>query len=238
MIKTLLATLLFLSALDARENPFFPSTVETDTPFTSNENRNKEPLRRAAISIPAEARVLQKVTIEYKNLDGSIQTKSINLDNSIDWHLPIFISQSYSTSILNSSTTEQKNKKNSTKVLSEEINTTAIHTKKESNKAEKISKKNKISTGNIDFVTNDKKIKIITKDSMIRNFILTNPNRIVADFSTTLDVKNETRKVSGPIFKAVKIGNHGDFYRTVIELDGNYKYTQYKTNSGYEFALY
>ena len=230
--------MLFLSALNARENPFFPSTGETDTPFTSNENRNKEPLRRATISIPAEARVLQKVTIEYKNLDGSVQTKSIELDNFVDWHLPIFISQSYSASISNSLTTEQKNRKNSPKTISEETNSTTTHIKKESNKTERISKKSKISAGNISFFANDKKIKIITKDPMIRNFILTNPNRIVADFSTALDVKNETRNVSSAIFKTVKIGNHGDFYRVVIELDGNYKYTQCKIDSGYEFSLY
>lgn len=238
MIKTLLAILLFLSTLDARENPFFPSTGETDTPFTSNENRSKEPLRRATISIPTEARVLQKVTIEYKNLDGSIATKSIDLDNSIDWHLPIFISQSYSASVQNSAIAEQKSKKNSPKTISEETNSTTTHTKKESNKAERISKKSKIYAGNISFLANDKKIKIITKDSMIRNFILTNPNRIVADFSTALDVKNETRNVSSTIFKTVKIGNHGDFYRAVIELDGNYKYTQCKVDGGYEFMLY
>ncbi len=238
MIKTLLIILLFLSALDARENPFFPSTSETDTPFTSNEDRSKEPLKRATISIPAEARVLQKVTIEYKNLDGSIQTKSIELDNFVDWHLPIFISQSYSASISNSLAPEQKSKKNSTKIVSAEANSTAIHTKKDENKTEKISKKSKISAGSISFVVDGKKIKILTKESMIRNFILTSPNRIVVDFSTTVDVANETRKVSSTIFKTLKIGNNGDYYRIVIELDGNYRYTQCKVDGGYEFTLF
>lgn len=238
LIKTLLIILLLLSTLKARENPFFPSTSETDTPFTSNENRSKEPLRRATITIPAEARVLQKVTIEYKNLDGSVQTKSIELDNFVDWHLPIFISQNYSASISNSSAPEQKNKKNNLKTASTEINTTEVHTKKDDNKSEKISKKSKISAGNISFLVNDKKIKILTKELMIRNFILTSPNRIVADFSTTSDVKNETRKISDTIFKTVKIGNNGDYYRIVIELDGNYRYTQCKVDGGYEFTLY
>lgn len=227
-----------MSALNARENPFFPSTGETDTPFTSNENRSKEPLKRATISIPAEARVLQKVTIEYKNLDGSIQTKSIDLDNFVDWHLPIFISQSYGASISNSPIAEQKNRKNSSKAVSEEINSTVVHIKKDDSKIEKISKKSKISAGNIGFLANGKKVMITTKDLMVRNFTLTNPNRIVVDFSATSDIENETRKISSTIFKAVKIGNHGDFYRAVIELDGNYKYTQCKVNGGYELTLY
>ncbi len=95
MIRTLFISVLLLATLNARENPFFPLVGEKDIPLTSNEDRNKEPLKRAAITLPAQARILQKVTVEFKNLDGSLESKSIELDNYVDWHLPIFISQSY-----------------------------------------------------------------------------------------------------------------------------------------------
>jgi hypothetical protein len=66
----------------------------------------KEPLKRATIAISSQARVIKKVTVEFKNLDGSIESKSIDLDNAIDWHLPLFISQKYTQSrFLNSTVT-------------------------------------------------------------------------------------------------------------------------------------
>lgn len=86
---------LFLTLLYSRENPFFPATGEQDIPFTTNLSKELEPLKRATIALPAQARVLQKVTVSFKNLDGSIESKSIDLNHAVDWHLPLFISQSY-----------------------------------------------------------------------------------------------------------------------------------------------
>ena len=84
--------------LDARDNPFVSTDGGFDMPFTSNENKTKEPLKRVTITIPSQARVIKKVTVEFKNLDGSIESKSIDLDNAVDWHLPLFISQKYTQS--------------------------------------------------------------------------------------------------------------------------------------------
>jgi hypothetical protein len=86
---------LFITLLYSRENPFFPATGEQDIPFTSNIKKELEPLKRATIELPSQARVLQKVTVSFKNLDGSIESKSIELNHAVDWHLPLFISQSY-----------------------------------------------------------------------------------------------------------------------------------------------
>jgi len=88
VIKLFLVTLFLFVSLQARENPFFPSEGEKDIPYTSNENTTIPQLKRATISLPTRARVIKKVTIEYKNLDGSIENKSIELENSVDWHLP------------------------------------------------------------------------------------------------------------------------------------------------------
>ncbi len=99
MIRVLLVMLLLLAVSDARENPFFPAKGEKEIPYTSNEYKTLPPLKRATISLPSQARVIQKVTIEYKCLDGSIEQKSIDLQNSVDWHLPIFISQNYVSTI-------------------------------------------------------------------------------------------------------------------------------------------
>lgn len=87
--------LLLVTTLFARENPFFPVAQEQDILFTTNINKEIEPLSRASVQLPPQARVLQKITVSFKNLDGSIESKSIELNHAIDWHLPLFISQSY-----------------------------------------------------------------------------------------------------------------------------------------------
>ena len=88
-------SIVLMTSLIARENPFFADKDEKDIIVSSNQDNTKIALKRATITLPSEARILQKVTIEYKNIDGSIDKKSIVLDNSVNWHLPIFISQSY-----------------------------------------------------------------------------------------------------------------------------------------------
>ena len=63
--------------------------------ITSNFTTTLDPLKRATLTLPSTARTIESVTIKYKNLDGSISEVSEELGNSVDWHLPIFISQNY-----------------------------------------------------------------------------------------------------------------------------------------------
>jgi len=96
MLKILIMFFIFfILNLNARENPFFPSFGEKDILYTSNQKNKKSKLKQVSIKLPSYARIIKKITIEYKNLDASVETQSIKLDNNIDWHLPIFISQQY-----------------------------------------------------------------------------------------------------------------------------------------------
>jgi hypothetical protein len=81
--------------IEARENPFFPSPEEVDITMTSNSTKKLDPLKRATLTLPSTARTIESVTVKYKNLDGSISEVSEELGNSVDWHLPIFVSQNY-----------------------------------------------------------------------------------------------------------------------------------------------
>jgi hypothetical protein len=212
LIKILFIFALLLASLNARENPFFPTVGEKDIPFTSNENRDKEPLKRATMTLPAQARILQKVTIEFKNLDGSLESKSIELDNSVDWHLPIFISQSYSTIPTETSA--------------------SIPDQKQKTKYKSIA-----STKDLKFYSSGKKLKLITNDNIKRDFLLVDPHRIVVDFKKDTDIKSYIKKIPKNIFKGVRIGNHKGYYRAVIELDGYYRYKINKISEGYLIEL-
>jgi len=215
LFKFLFACIILFSSLIARENPFFATEGEKDIPFTSNKNRTKEPLKRATITLPSSARILQKVTIEYKNLDGSIEKKSIQLNNFVDWHLPIFISQNYN--IGESRTTTKK-----------------IYKSKIKNKKQTYKKVASIKYAK--FYIDNKRLKILTKDTKIRDFLLVDPHRIVLDFKRESKMKSYKKILEGR-FSSIRIGNHNGYYRVVIELDGLYKYNLQKISNGFIINL-
>ncbi len=207
MIKVFTLTVFLLLSLESRENPFFPSVGEKDIPYTSNQVKTIPSLKRATIELPPQARVLQKVTIEYKSLDGSVEKKTIVLNNSVDWHLPIFISQNYAAS-------------------------STSHKKTKNLKFKKVATSKYCS-----FFTSGKTLKIVTKDKIIRNFLLVEPHRIVVDFKRDASIKSLIKNNKNNIFTKVRVGNHDGYYRAVIELDGYYRYKVKKVSNGYVFTL-
>ena len=154
-------------------------------------------------------RVVESITVKYKNLDGSLHEKRIDIHNSIDWHLPLFISQSYHTQ---TDTPQKKKLQPFTKILSLPF---------------------------ISFFTQKKRIKLVTHDAMLRNFLLVKPHRIVCDFQKSIDIRSYEKRVKtkGSYFKKIRIGEHKDYYRVVIELDGFYRYRLKKVKEGYIFEL-
>lgn len=227
MIKVFYITALLIYTLNARENPFFPSSGEKELVVTSNEETKKEPLKKASLSLPTHARVLQKVTVEFKNLDGTIESKSIELDNSIDWHLPILISQNH---------TQNQSSAKKSQELQEADEDIATPTEEPKSK-DSSSFKTIASIKDVTLLASNKTLKIITQDEIIRNFLISDPHRIVMDFKKEIDIKNFTKKDSQIIFKEVRIGSHDGYYRVVVELDGHYRYDFKKAANGYEIEL-
>ena len=205
MIRVFLSLLLMLVSLNARENPFFPSSGEADITYTSNQEIKTEPLKRAAITLPSSARIIESVTIKYKNLDGSLEKKSVVLGNSVDWHLPLFISQNYGG------------------------------TNSEPKKLKKVKYKKIAGVKFISLYESKNRLKIVTKDRMIRNFLLTKPHRIVCDFKRDINIRSYEKSIKNSIVTRVKLGNHKGYYRVVIELDGYYRYKVKENAKGYLF---
>lgn len=237
MIRTLFISALLLLTLNARENPFFPSTGEKDIPVTTNEDNSQTPLKRAAITLPTQARVLQKVTIEFKNLDGSVENKSIELENSVDWHLPIFISQSYAE------TPSAAQKEAVTVPVAKQKNVEpapaipVVPVVQNKSIPKDAQYEDIVSIPFLKISSSSKNLKLTTNDEAIRNFLLVNPHRIVIDFKKETEIKGLIKKVEGNIFKRVRIGNHDGYYRVVVELDGHYRYDFKKVADGYFVEL-
>lgn len=218
MVKSIFILFLLLTSLIARENPFFPSVGEKDIPLTSNINQELPPLKRATLTLPSTARVIEGVTIKYKSLDGSRHSESIELEQTIDWHLPIFISQSYV---------------NEEKVVTKTRKKTAKVPKKNPSSYKKIAGIKLIS-----FYSKGKSLKIMTQDKIIRNFLLVKPHRIVCDFKRDTNIKSYIKEIGkNSLFTKIRVGNHSGYYRVVIELDGHYRYKTKEIKDGYLFEL-
>lgn len=193
----------------ARENPFFPIDSQLDVPLSADQTLKAPRLTRAALTLPSTAREIESISVKYKNLDGSIATKTIQLQNSIDWHIPIFISQNYN---LASESEPLKKRAKFKKFASLKF---------------------------ISFYTNKKVMKIQTHDMLIRSFVVPKPQRIVCDFKRDVDMRSFEKKASKEsIFKKINIGAHSGYYRVVIELDGIYKYSIDKAKGGYIINLH
>jgi len=211
MLRTIFLFLSLVMLVEARENPFFPASNLNEIPFTTNQIQHLPPLQRVSVTLPSTAREIESITINYKNLDGSLSTKKIVLHNSIDWHLPLFVSQSY--------TPLQKQTK-----------------KKQHTQQSKMKRFAKLPF--ISFYQDKKHLKIITKDKLLRSFLLVKPHRIVCDFQKNINLRSYTKTApKGSLFTKIRIGSHKGYYRVVIELDGFYRYKVKKLTNAYLFSL-
>ncbi len=93
MKYSLYLALLLLSPLFGRENPFFPSDESKKLKVTSNVSDARPMMGTVKYTFPDQARVLKEVTFTIQNLDGSIEEKSIQIDQSIDWHKSLLLTQ-------------------------------------------------------------------------------------------------------------------------------------------------
>lgn len=76
----------------SRENPF-ESVITPKQGERQILNMHQDPLTDVEFVLPSTARVLKSIEITYQNLDGSMATKIIQIDESIDWHYPLLIAQ-------------------------------------------------------------------------------------------------------------------------------------------------
>jgi len=92
----ILALLLCIAPLHARENPFFAIDPSMQT-TTSNQIESIPSLDSVSYALPDHARLLKEVNFTFQNADGSYETRKLIVDRSIDWHKVLVISQESGT---------------------------------------------------------------------------------------------------------------------------------------------
>ncbi|MBL0687409.1 MAG: AMIN domain-containing protein [Sulfurospirillum sp.] len=207
---------LLIVVVFARENPFIMPSVSTVTVKTTDKRDSREDFSSVKIKLPSSARVLKNIEFHFQNLDGSMESKSIKVDNKIDWHDELIVKKFTDTA------------KPATKPATKQIQKPL----KPKEKVEKIYFQNFIV-----FTIDGKSIHVKTKDEKIRDFLVINPFKIVIDFKKELSFYTKVYKLERKFFKSISIGKHSGYYRVAIELDGRYLYSAEKVEDGYLFKL-
>ncbi len=200
-------------SLIARDNPFKAVSAAATTGKATYIKDTRKNFTSATIQLPSSARILKSVEFHFQNLDGSIQSKKVSVDNKIDWHDELIV------------------KKRVDDVTSSSL-LTSMPMKKQVSKTKKINFKNLIL-----FTINDKTLHIKTKDKKIRDFLVTAPYKIVVDFEREVSFYTKVYNLKMKNFSSITLGKHDGYYRVAIELDGRYLYDKQKVKDGYTFTL-
>ena len=232
---------LFLSLaviLEARENPFETNMSPQEVGRTTQIKEERTDFSNATLTLPSSARILKSASVTFQNLDGSISEEVIAIEKNVDWHLPLLL-------------TSQKSDANTSTPILHPV--TIADSKKVVEKKASTSKEEKVltqSTTNsntggstfklaedLSFFINHTEITIFTKDSKVRDFLITEPYKVVIDFKKGSSYMTKTLEFQKAPFVSATLGDHDGFYRIAILLDGHYRYDIQAFNGGYIIKL-
>ncbi|MBE0492297.1 MAG: AMIN domain-containing protein [Sulfurospirillum sp.] len=211
MQKLLFSCLLLFTYAQARENPFVALQSAKNMSEATKKLKPKEFFDTQIIKFPSSARVLKGLSLEYQNLDGSLETQRIEIDKEIDWH-DTFVLQKKFTVQETQVTPQPQSKLQQAKKSIDFFQTLHVE----------ISEKN---------------IYLQTRDKKLRDFLIASPYKIVLDFAKELSFLTTEYPLDITPFTSLVIGKHDGYYRVVFELDGQYIYTIQKIQDGYLIKL-
>jgi hypothetical protein len=82
-------------------------------------------------------------------------------------------------------------------------------------------------------------IKILTRDTLVKHFRLTHPNRLVLDFGDDFILfPSVNKKIHSPYIRRLKIGTHPCYYRVTLELTNKRRYKVKRVSNGYLITLF
>ncbi|MFS7887359.1 AMIN domain-containing protein, partial [Helicobacter pylori] len=92
MLKKMIGLVVVLSVLLARDNPF-ESEINSKNLQGGFNGIYDSYFKEIHVDLPTSARILKQITLTYQDIDGSIHSKVVGIDKSIDWHYPLKLSQ-------------------------------------------------------------------------------------------------------------------------------------------------
>ena len=244
-MKKILFLTLFLSFCLSRENPFMPTGELNTSVVTTNVIETLSPFEKQHIKFPSDTKDFISITLKYKNLDGSVKEKVIDINKSVDWQDELILMKMAAPSVVvkpDVSVTKDepkiamkpiKSDSNTTSQITQEMPQEGNLTKQEPLKdvvivpvetGERKEPFKSIKFKKAVFEFDLMQIKILTSDVKIRDFMVDKDRKIVIDFKSSSNFYTKTFKLDCGAFKSMVFGAHDKFYRAVVNLDGKYKY--------------
>lgn len=227
--------LCLIVSLNARENPFETTSSPTFVGKTTELKENKTDFNSISLNLPSTARILKSVSIAFQNLDGSISEEVVAIEQNVNWHDALILS-----------TKKVDNNKMSKEVTpivlplekpkEKKIGNVMVDKEEKPQMQSKIDTSFKLSDGILLTIINNE-IKITTKDIKIRDFLISEPFKIVVDFKKESSFVTKTVAFPHSPFVSATLGNHEGFYRIAILLDGHYRYDLQSVEGGYIIKL-
>ena len=236
---------LFLSLavmLEARENPFETSMSPQDVGKTTQVKDESTNFTTTKLSLPSSARILKSASVTFQNLDGSISEEIVAIDQNVDWHTPLILSAQNAeakpiTSPVNAVSPTPKTVEKKETLPAASVAPKEDHGANSTMAANTPLGSNYKLNEDLSFFINQNEITIFTKDRKIRDFLITDPYKIVVDFKKTNSYATKTLEFQKAPFVSVTLGDHDDFYRIAILLDGHYRYDLQVFNGGYVIKM-
>jgi hypothetical protein len=241
-MKKLILFLLLLSSLFARSNPFEETINITDTALPeigiTPEQEVNDFLEKTTIDLPEDTKKIKSVVIEYVNKAGVTDRKIVRINKYLRGNNPIVIAHSSEVNLPVVSPRVDSNKRlNSVKTI---------------NNSSANSNANVNTNGFINIVgadysqveefrpfpflkirVSDNEIVLDSRKKVLRDFLISNPTKIVIDFSRVPSFNTKTvRPKNKSKIKNLSFGSHRDFFRVALELNGKQRYKVYKLASG------
>jgi hypothetical protein len=201
MKKILFLTLLLVSILNARENPFSPLHL---LPVQKIKTKIAEPIITKPAKVIVQKPIMQPASI-IKKLPIAKTIPIVKIKKA-----PVVAKKKKSPC----------SKKRVVKKHKKRVKTKLLY----ANKFTKIK-------------LHSKTITIKTNDTLLKEFTLKHPNRIVFDFERFDSVKTFSKKVYSRYVKNIKLGHHDYFYRVIFTLAKNRRYKLIKKPYGYAISI-
>lgn len=231
-----------LSFAVARENPFAVAMDPSLVGRTTHIKEERVEFNSTKITLPSSARILKSASVTFQNIDGSISEEIVGIEQDVDWHHPLILSTQKPqrlqepTPINESSAVLPKTPVQTSKKgeIKKEDNPSMTP---QADVAVKSFSRVVLSDG-IELEINNNSIMIYTKEKKVRDFIVSNPYKIVVDFSKEKSsFVTKFAEFSKAPFISAALGNHDGFYRIAITLDGHYRYDIKPIDGGYFISL-
>ena len=235
MTKIASFLLLCMACVCARENPFEMADASITEGKATQIEEKRTNFESATLKLPSSARILKSVSITFQNLDGSISEEVQGIDKDVDWHNTLMLQSLKNvlnkpqdeTPIALPISTPTSTKKSDLSTPKKDVININVHHK--SNEF--------VFSDFMRLDINDKQLKILTPDTKVRDFLISDPYKIVVDFQRVSSFATKTLSLQKTPYMSASLGNHDNFYRIAITLDGQYRYDIQKVEDGYLISL-